>query len=515
MTRATLLLATSLTASLVGCAGWHAENADAEVADILAAGRAQEAELRSIQHPRPAEIAAVDSRFLGPETQRLTLAEALAIAVKNNRGYRSQKETLYQEGLALTQTRFDFGPRLSSTLSYIWSDDEFGVGVQSASAGGTVSQILPTGGTASLSGSLSASYPEGRTDQSFGTSVSLDLDQPLLRGAGRAVSHERLTQAERTLVYALRTFELFRQDFSIDLAQSYYDLVSQQQTLNNQVRTYDEAVYDRKKAEALRQVDRNSDEQVFRARRREVVTQNGLINARARYKRALDEFKIQLGLPSASNLDVSSLEPLYETVDFDPVSAVEAALRNRLDVATSRQQMEDAERRAFLAENGLLPQLDLSVNGSFSGSDQRLQKAWADEWGFSGGLSLQLPLQLKRERNLYRNSLIRRDRARRTYDLFRDRVGLEVRDQLRQLDSVEEQIVIQEAQIIQERRAVTVTEIRYEAGLLDNRDLLEARQGLIDAQNSLIRLKVDHFIRRLRLLRSLGLLEIDTQGRWK
>ena len=59
-----------------------------------------------------------------------------------------------------------------------------------------------------------------------------------------------------------------------------------------------------------------------------------------------------------------------------------------------------------------------------------------------------------------------------------------------------------------------VSEIRYEAGELENRDLLEARQSLIDAQNALIGLKVNHFIGRLRLLRSLVILFIDERGGW-
>ena len=67
--------------------------------------------------------------------------------------------------------------------------------------------------------------------------------------------------------------------------------------------------------------------------------------------------------------------------------------------------------------------------------------------------------RLKRERNAYRQALIQRDQAQRAYELTRDRIGLEVRDQLRQLQSVDQQIEIQVAQITQEERAVTVTEI--------------------------------------------------------
>ena len=39
--------------------------------------------------------------------------------------------------------------------------------------------------------------------------------QPLLRGGGRAVVLEPLTQAERNLLYAVRTFALFRQQFFV------------------------------------------------------------------------------------------------------------------------------------------------------------------------------------------------------------------------------------------------------------------------------------------------------------
>ena len=62
---------------------------------------------------------------------------------------------------------------------------------------------------------------------------------------------------------------------------------------------------------------------------------------------------------------------------------------------------------------------------------------------------------------------------------------------------------------------MAINEIRYEAGELANRDLLEARQSLVDARNSLINLKADHFIRSLRLLRNLRLLFIDDEGMWR
>src|SRR5690606_26082446 len=101
-----------------------------------------------------------------------------------------------------------------------------------------VSQILPTGGRVALDGRLGFDHFVGPTGDVWSSSAGIRLSQPLLRGAGHAVSHEALTQAERDLVYGVREFELFRQRFAIDIARDYFGLTSQRLTLANQERTY-------------------------------------------------------------------------------------------------------------------------------------------------------------------------------------------------------------------------------------------------------------------------------------
>ena len=96
-----------------------------------------------------------------------------------------------------------------------------------------------------------------------------------------------------------------------------------------------------------------------------------------------------------------------------------------------------------------------------------------------------------------------------------DQLDLDIRDALRRLKSIEERIALQEEQIVQEQAAVTVTQIRYESGKLENRDLLEARQALVNAQNALIRLKVEHFVARLTLQKDLGIFFVDDKGMWR
>src|SRR5262249_43958974 len=151
----------------------------------------------------------------------------------------------------------------------------------------------------------------GFFDPNFESGVSLDITQPLLRGSGYLVSHEALTQGERNVVYAVRDFELFRQDFSIDVARDFYDLVSRQASIKNVEQNWRESVFDANKSLALRQVDRIKDEDVFNARRQEIDAENRLIEARTDYKSALDDFKIKIGLATNQPVVVSDEEPEY------------------------------------------------------------------------------------------------------------------------------------------------------------------------------------------------------------
>ena len=57
----------------------------------------------------------------------------------------------------------------------------------------------------------------GRPHTSLST-LTLSLTQPLLRGGGWAVTLEPLTQAERTLVYAVRSYARFRENFYVYIA---------------------------------------------------------------------------------------------------------------------------------------------------------------------------------------------------------------------------------------------------------------------------------------------------------
>ncbi len=526
-------LCVGLILAVAGCThARYAANADSEVHRLLGDYDAQVLADREtwVKYPAPNAdesdvqdpdaVQAEDAPPASPAPLLLDLSQSLQLAFTNGREYLARKESLYRQGLSFSLTRHNFGPILNSTISYLWSKAEDGLASDSQTIDFGVTQILPTGGRLTVSSALDGARdgdphfmePYGRF--LYTPSVSISLAQPLLRGAGYDVSHEALTQAERDVVYAVRSFELFRQDFSIRVADTYYRLVSQQATLANDEQNYKDAVFDRKKAEALRQVDRNQDDDVFLARRREIEAEDALLVARTDFELAVDDFKILLGLTTSTDMQIMEAQPPFEPVRFDPQSAAEVARFNRLDLHTVRDQLADAERQVRLAGHNLLPDLDLAADLDFAGDTARLSEVSPDRWSATVGVTLDLPLDRKAERNAYRSSLISLEQAKRDLQQRLDELERDIRRQIRELAQLEKRVRLQTEQIDREKRAVAVTRIRYESGDADNRDLLDARQGLVNAQNALIDLKVRHFTASLRLNRDMGVLFVDQNGMW-
>jgi len=177
----------------------------------------------------------------------ITLQQSFTLALINARIYQLQLETLYSAALAVALQRFQFEPQFYAGMSPQTSPT-IGPGLSSAGFPGVspINQFLyqtrsaPGGQMSSLSlgeiagmgkllnsgGQLLMGFanevvfnfvgknPIQPTVQSW---LPLSFMQPFLRGAGRAVVLESLTQAERTLLYQVRIFAQFRQQFIVDM----------------------------------------------------------------------------------------------------------------------------------------------------------------------------------------------------------------------------------------------------------------------------------------------------------
>jgi len=520
----------SLCAALAagGCsADAYRRSADREVEEILS-GRTRS--LRDDREtglvlPREAAPGEESTRSPGGEDRPspvdvpavMTVDDALGIACRANREYVRRKEALYLSGLALSAARFQFSPRFGATLSYVTRNAEGSDPVDTASGALTASQILPTGGTLSASATAGGTL-DRNADGDFltGTGLSAEFRQPLLRGAGYEVSHESLTQAQRNVVYALRDFARFREQFLLDVTRKYYDILSQKTVLRNTEERYAAVEYQVRRAQALFAIGKQDKIEVLRAENDLLTVQNDLVNARDFLSLSVDEFKVFLGLPISVQFEIAETEPVFRKVDVSLSSAVAAAMANRFDLANAREQLEDAVRALRIAGNGLLP--DLSLRAGWTGSSppntSAFDHAYRDQAN-SIGLFLEIPLQQTLERNDLRAAQIALDRQRRSYEEFRDNMVVEVRDRLRSLRQASVGLEIQANKILLAQKLYEKAQIDFDAGRIGNRDLLEAQQSLTDARNRRIQLVVDYELARIGLERTMGTLEVEPDGSWR
>ncbi|MBI1324146.1 hypothetical protein GC170_13310 [bacterium] len=166
----------------------------------------------------------------------VTPNEALTLALINSRDYQNRLENIYLTALPVTLQRFNFEPQgfagLSPTTlpraggspanfpnSFLYRTLEAPGGQSSVISQGQVAGV----GKVFMSGmnvvtafasqtviNLTGATPLQPQVQSI---IPITIVQPFLKGGGRAVTLEGLTQAERNLLYEVRAYARYRQDF--------------------------------------------------------------------------------------------------------------------------------------------------------------------------------------------------------------------------------------------------------------------------------------------------------------
>ena len=120
-----------------------------------------------------------------------------------------------------------------------------------------------------------------------------------------------------------------------------------------------------------------------------------------------------------------------------------------------------------------------------------------------------MPLDRILERNGYRRELISFERELRGLATAVDDLKTEIRSAIRRVEQRSQSYRIQSASVELAKRRAESASLLLQAGRASTRDLLEAQDDLISAQNSLTRTLVDYYLARLELLRDMGQLELN------
>ncbi|MBR5025569.1 MAG: TolC family protein [Victivallales bacterium] len=501
-------------------------------------------------------------RWNTKEKVKLSLLEAIEVAAKNNRDFQAQKETLYQSALSLDLEAHDFQTTFRGMLSGN-IQSSYGTRRNTGSvvgADGSFARKFKNGVelTSALSVDL-AKMLTGERGSSFGLTYDGSISVPLLRGSGKFIVTEPLTQAERNLVYQVREFEQYKRRFVVSIANSYLGVLRSAQTVQNQEESYRRIVTATRRSRRMADAGLMTEYQFDQAIQTELNARESWVSAQQSHTRSLEAFRVLLGLspdadvePVKEELDklLEQLRALSEGVvmadysgevpsadadvelkmpdlkhsgpnEIRPEKALALAFENRPDFLNTMEKVEDAQRAVLVAEDSLRAELTLGGSasigegrGAMSGN-QPDAKFRPKQGSYGALLNVNLPLERTSERNRYRNSLINLEKAVRSFQAAEDQLKQDVHAKLRDMLENRERLVIQIQAVQLAQRRVRSTDMLLQAGRAELRDVLEAQSALTSAQNSLYSAAVSYRINELELQRDLGVLQVNSDGLWK
>ncbi|MBN2451595.1 MAG: TolC family protein, partial [Lentisphaeria bacterium] len=207
-------------------------------------------------------------------------------------------------------------------------------------------------------------------------------------------------------------------------------------------------------------------------------------------------------------------------LEMEEATAVRIALACRRDLLVALAEVEDAQRDVMVAADNLRAELTL-LGRAHAGESRGIGSAGQtnaavdlEETYASALLDLDLPFERTQERNAYRDSLIRLEKAVRDLQALEDQIKLQVRDRLRGLQESRESVFIQTQAVRLAEKRVRSTDLFLQAGRASIRDVLEAQDDLVAAQNSLSTALVAYRVSEWQLQRDIGKLEVTADGLW-
>jgi outer membrane protein TolC len=469
--------------------------------------------------PNEAEIAEII-----PPSSVINLAQSVAIATKYNREYQNQKESLYLSVLNLTLTRHQYARQWFGTIdaSYKSSGETEEVPIESE-VGFDHEQLLGDGIQIGTGLAIDwARFLTGDPQTSLGSVLTASVTAPLLGAGAGKVAQENLTQAERNVLYRIRSFNRYRKTFVVSLVNDYYRVLQQKERVKIAEASYKRLIESTNQLRMEVEVGQRPQYDLDEAQQKLLSSENDLVSERQRYEQTLDSFKMKLSLPTDANitLDQNDLTALAEVgisqPNYTESDAVKIALTNRLDLANARNELEDSERKVALAAEGLGVQLNLVGSANVTSKEEtKFTQLQFDKGDYSVSMEADLPLDQKAERNAYREALITMQQRQRKYNEDIDRIRLEVRQAYRELAETAESYRIQKMGLKLAEKRVEVEKLLLEYGQGTVRRLLESEDALVQVQNAVTSALIDHTITKLSFFQDVGILRVRPDGMWE
>jgi outer membrane protein TolC len=357
------------------------------------------------------------------------------------------------------------------------------------------------------------------------TRLQLNYTQPLLNGAGVAYNQSRIVLAQ---VELNRSFDVVQEEIQnhlVKVTEAYWDLYRSRVVYLQRKRVYDSAIHildtlgGREEIDALQR-------QVNRAKAAVASRRSEIVRAQASIRNAESRLRLLVNDPRFLDLSKTELVPIEaprpDHVQLSLSGSLQQALQNRPDISQAVHDLRAAGVRLGVAQNELLPKLDLVLNSYVAGlsGDHDILQSWGNQFadgrpGYTVGGQFEMPLgnraaQARQDRRQWELTKAVYD-FRTVVETGLTDVELAVRESetsYREMLAKFQSLIAAEteASYLEDRWKVLPGADRGTTLLLE--DLLDAQQRLADTEGEFVQSQVSYSIALIRTRRAMGTLLI-------
>lgn len=339
--------------------------------------------------------------------------------------------------------------------------------------------------------------------------VYATIEQGLFRNWGQRMTRAPLTQAEFNQQQQLFQNRSDRQTLLRRGLQLYFDLLLLNRQLTLREASVTRSAKNLEIAESRHELGLVSKTDIYRARL-------ALLNA----KDSLQSLKNQSRQTRRSFAELINVDFMLTSINVKPQlvsfmsdwpkAPVNVAMANRGDWQRFLIEEKAIALDLYQAQENLKPDLRLSVTGEkYLDSYAENDTQYGDKVNWSVRLQYSTPFDLTAEENaLERQQIVMRSYLREKAS-FERQIRQEIQDAQDDIDLLAVRMAISEQKLEQAKQAIELAELRYQRGLSNNLDLIDAETAYQSAEVDLVTQQVSYNMALVRFAQVLGILDME------
>ena len=321
-----------------------------------------------------------------PGTLSMSLEECIVKALKDNLGVAIQVlgPEISAEGVNLAKEQYfptlslSASSRKSESAAFSYLDSPGAATINQTQNYNflNLSQSLPTGGTFNLgfTGYRTTTNTRGITiDPRYGTTLSFNLSQPLLKNFGLKINRQEILVARNNLGVSEENLKATLMTTVYNVESAYWNLVYSIENLDVRRQSLKLAQDLLEKNQRSVEVGTLAPIEVLSAQAEVATREADLIQAETQIKSNEDQLKLLLHITGDEDKNITALvpkdKPTYVAREVNLEEALAAAIANRTELKIAQLGLRNDRLSLSFAKNQTLPDLNLSASYSSPGID--------------------------------------------------------------------------------------------------------------------------------------------------